>query len=105
MCEQFEGVGVTHNDLRPGTIVMVAVGRVPASVNGHSCVVAPAEVMRPATDEERRIYKDPTTEAWWLDVFTAPGVYLPQMYRTAEILGLPAASLRIPPEDRRAELT
>jgi hypothetical protein len=97
MCDQFEGIGVTRNELQPGTIVLVAVGRIAALVNGHPCVIAPAEVMRPASDDERRTYKDPDVEVWWLNVFTAPGVHLPQMYRVDEILGLPALSLQIRP--------
>lgn len=92
MCEQFEGIGVTRDELRKGTIVMVAVGRIPALANGQPCVIAPAVVMGPASDADRQVFRD-APEMWWLEVHTARGVCLPQMYRADEILGVPALSL------------
>lgn len=89
------GVGITPRELRTGTSVMVPVGAVSAAVNGGPCLIAWAVV--------RGLAENPTTEgpadpadAYWLDVYLAPGrPPVPQVYRAGEILGIPAAGLRM----------
>lgn len=91
--QRFEGLGITQAELRPGTKVMVAVGQVSAIVNGGPCVIALAEVIRPATGSESAVFVDHFA-VWWLDVYMVPGGEpLPQMYHADQILGIPALGL------------
>lgn len=92
MCERWEGLGVTPNELQPGTTVMVPVGQANAIVNGGPCIVAWATVRGPAGDSGASVFVDPTS-VYWLDVHMGPGVSLPQMYRADQILGVPALGL------------
>lgn len=94
MTERFQGVGITERELRPGTIVMVPVGQISATVNGGPCVIAWAEVLRPATGSESATFVD-HFGVWWLNVYLAPGSPLPQMYRADDILGIPALGLNM----------
>lgn len=75
-----DGLGVPAGLLRKGMAVMVAY-RV-AGIDGQAALICYATVMGPA-DEGR----------WWLEVFTAPGISLPQKFREDEILGVPALGL------------
>jgi hypothetical protein len=89
--QRFEGLGITADQLRPNTAVMVAVGRLVANINGQPCLIAWAIVRGPVAENT-----DPTDPAgmWWLDVYSVPGgPPLPQQYRADEILGVPALGL------------
>lgn len=92
--ERFEGVGVTVQELQPDTAVMVPVGQANALVNGDPCIIAWAVVRGRASQTEALPDTDPAA-LWWLDVYMAPGVRLPQMYRADTILGVPALGLRM----------
>lgn len=92
--ERFEGVGVTARELVPGHVVMVPVGAIPAVINGGPCVIAWAVVRGPASAVEAASYADPAT-IWWLDVYMGPAVFIPQMYRADDILGVPAIGLQM----------
>lgn len=89
-----EGLGVQPEDLTTGRLVMVPVGRIPAAVNGHPPVIAMARVLGPADDPA--CMPGAAGDVWWLDVFTGGGTRLPQMYRTGEVLGLPAYGMTMP---------
>lgn len=94
--QRFQGVGITERELRPGTKVMVPVGQMSALVNGGPCVIALAEVIRPATGNESAVYVDHFA-VWWLNVHLVPGGEpLPQMYHADQILGVPALGLSMP---------
>lgn len=92
MCERWEGVGVTPRELEPGTVVMVPVGQGAAIINGGPCIIAWAIVRGPASEDDAAVFTDPTRK-YWLDVYTGPGVFLPQMYAADQILGVPALGL------------
>lgn len=94
MCEQFQGLGITRDQLRPGTVVMVAVGRGVAALNDNPTVVTTATVEQRASSADKQVYRDQDAEMWWLTVHMAPGVDLPQMYRADEILGVPSLAVR-----------
>jgi hypothetical protein len=93
MDTRFDGVGVTAQELKPDTVVMVPVtGN--ALVNGGPCLIAWAVVKGPA-GEGAAAFTDPAA-MWWLDVYLSPGGRpLPQMYRADTILGVPALGLRM----------
>lgn len=94
-CKRCEGIGITPRELKPGTKVIVPVGRLAAMANGDPCVIAWATVMGPVDPATNTTLVDPT-DTWWLDVHMVPGPEsdgLPQMYRAEEILGIPAPSL------------
>lgn len=92
MREALEGVGITLGELRPGTAVMVPMGRIGGAV-GQPCVIAWAVVGGPASFVEGRPCAD---DLWWLDVYAIPGgPPIPQVYRADEILGVPALGLRM----------
>jgi hypothetical protein len=90
MCEHWEGLGVTREQLTPGALVMVPVGMVSAVVNGGPCVIALAEVVRRADPDVLGAEAD---DMWWLNVHLGPGVSLRQIYRAKQILGVPAHGL------------
>jgi len=95
MCKQFEGVGVTRDELRAGVQVMVPVGATASVVNGTPCIIAWATVVGAVSERDASVMVDPS-DMWWLDVHVASGVSgLPQMYRADEILGVPAPSLSL----------
>jgi hypothetical protein len=91
MCKQWEGLGVTPNELTPGTNVMVPVGQGNAIINGGPCIIAWATVRGPAGDDAA-VFTDPKA-VYWLDVHMGPGVSLLQMYPADQILGVPALGL------------
>jgi hypothetical protein len=90
--DRWQGLGITRDQLKPGTAVMVPVGTIAAQVNGWPCTIAYAEVMGPAGPEEASVYVNPE-DVWWLNVHMGPGLTLPQMYRADQILGVPATGL------------
>lgn len=93
MKKRFEGVGITSRELKPGTAVMVPVGALAAQANGHPCVIAWAIVQGPA-EEAAAARPDDPDGVWWLDVYNIPGgPPIPQMYRAADILGVPGLGL------------
>jgi hypothetical protein len=87
-----QGLGITRDQLRPGTLVMVATGTIATQVNGTPAIICLAEVVGPANAEVTSTRIDPD-ETWWLRVQMAPGTSLPQMYRADQILGIPATGL------------
>lgn len=95
MSERHEGVGITPDQLAPGTVVMVPVGAVSAVVNGGPCVIAWAVVRGVADHFAASVFTDPAA-VYWLDVYMVPGGEpLSQMYRADSILGVPAMGLRM----------
>lgn len=98
VCERWEGLGVTVEELREGTQVMVPVGQIAAIIEGQPCLIALATVMGPAGDGESEHFSDRHKAAgmWWLNVHMGPGVSLPQMYRADQILGIPVLGLEMP---------
>lgn len=98
MCEQWEGLGVTPNELREGVTVMVPVGQIAAIIEGQPCLIALATVMGPASSQETEQFTEQHKAAgmWWLNVRMGPGVSLPQMYRADQILGIPSLGLAMP---------
>lgn len=94
-CKYLEGVGVTARELAPGTIVMVAAGRIPAIVQGQPCLIAMAEVIGPASVSDTSAQVD-ADDMYWLRVHLGAPEPLPQMYRAREILGIPALGLTTP---------
>jgi len=93
--DHYEGLGITRQELVPGTVVMVPVGRIAAAVNGQPCIIAWAVVVGPVKDAGGPVYAD-HIDKYWLDVYVIPGgPPLPQMYRAEEILGVPALGLRM----------
>lgn len=97
MCERWEGLGVTPNELVPGTVVMVPVGQTNAVINGQPCIVAWATVTGPAGDDDAPVGP---ASMYWLDVHMGPGATLPQMYRADQILGIPALGLSMASPER-----
>lgn len=83
-----EGLGVPDPVLRPGLVVAVPLGRIPAAVNGTECVITLGTVLGRAPESD---------DTWWLEVYCGAGIRLEQMYRAGEILGVPALGLEIPP--------
>lgn len=81
---RWDMLGVTGDQLKAGTVVMVATGPGP-ELNGDPAIICPATVIGPADEPN----------VWWLDMHVAPNVSLPQMYHAAQILGVPALSLTI----------
>lgn len=75
-------LGVPTDQIVPGLAVMVGYSA-SAAVNGGPVLICFARV--------RSVGSQPGT--WWLDVYTAPGVVLPQMFREREILGVPALGI------------
>lgn len=104
MCERWEGLGVTSEQLREGVTVMVPTGMGSAVVNGGPCVIALATVIGPARPQDDQIFKTDTFEMWWLNVHLA-GTTMPQMYRVDQILGIPTPGLAMtePPPVRTWE--
>lgn len=90
--DRFEGVGVTAQQLKPGTVVMVPVGQINAVVNGGPCGIAWAVVRGPASETNPARLTDPSAK-WWLDVYMDSGQPLPQMYQVDTILGVPMPGL------------
>ena len=97
VCERWEGLGVTRNELREGVQVMVPAGQLAALVEGQPCLVALATVIGPASGRETEQFTDRHKAAgmWWLNVHMGPGVSLPQMYPADQILGVPALGLQM----------
>ncbi len=82
--------------IKPDMVVMVPVGGISADLNGHPVVICLATVLGPAEDEE----------VWWLAVQSGGGsTELPQMYRAAEILGVPALGLAMVSPDPGGPIT
>lgn len=82
-------IGITLDELEPGTAVMVAVGRgvMTTTVVAWAVVLCPVGTLTADNDPAAR---------YWLDVYMIPGgPPLPQMYRADEILGVPALGLRM----------
>jgi len=74
---------VSLNYLRPGTVVMVAVGTISAAMNNQLPVICMATVVGRADEHH-----------WWLDVRTGMGdATLRQRYADTEILGVPGFGL------------
>lgn len=90
-----DGIGITAQELTPGTAVMVPVGEIAAAVNGGPCIIAWAVVRGPASETDAAVFVDPSA-MYWLDVYMVPGgPPLPQMYRADAILGVPALGLHM----------
>lgn len=81
-----EGLGVPESLLRPGLVVVVPIGRIPAAVNGTECVIGLATVLGRVEGE---------AGTWWLEVYAGAGTAMEQMYRHGEILGVPALGMTI----------
>lgn len=93
--KQQRQLGVTTQQLVPGTPVMVAVGEGVSHINGDPTLIVWAVVRGPASESDTRQLNDPSG-MWWLDVYsTGGGPPLPQMYRAGDILGVPALGLRM----------
>lgn len=90
--ERWQGLGITRDELRPDTVVMVAAGTIAAQVNGTPAIICLAEVIGPAGPDDASVYVNPD-DVWWLNVHMAPGLSLPQMYHADQILGIPATGL------------
>ena len=77
--------------MRPGMDVMVAY-TMDAAVNGNPALIAYARVLSPAAGDDVQNWHDPDS-VWWLQVYTAPGLSLPQMFPADQILGVPAIGI------------
>lgn len=84
-------LGVPREMVTAGLDVMVAY-TVSAAVNGDPALICYATVIGPAQPSEAAALGDPG-DVWWLDVHTAPGVSLPQMFHVGQILGIPAIGI------------
>lgn len=91
-CPPVPGLPADYS-LTSGAAVMVPVGVIAAEANGQPAVICYATVLHPAGDRDREIYEGDPGEVLWLDVHAGGGAVLPQMYRRAEILGVPALGL------------
>lgn len=82
-CNWCMGVGVIESDLKPGTVVAVAINRASSGPYG-SALISLATVVGPAD-----------RAGWhWLAVFTSPEFSpLEQQFHQNEILGVPAYGL------------
>lgn len=102
MCEKWEGLGVTGNELREGAQVMVPAGQIAALIEGHPCLIALATVIGPASGRDTTHFTEQHKAAgmWWLNVHMAPGVCLPQMYPADQILGIPTLGIQMADPER-----
>lgn len=89
--DPWAGLGLHSHHLRPGLGVMVAY-TLSAEVNNEPALICYARVIGQASRDDAAVYVG-NPEVWWLDVYTAPGVTLPQMFRVDQILGVPALGI------------
>lgn len=91
--QQTEGLGVPEHMLQPGAAVMVPYVA-SAVVNGDPALICYATVRGLASEADAASFNGGPW--YWLDVHTGGGVTLPQMFRSDQILGVPALGL-LPP--------
>lgn len=89
--DPWESLGLRPGQIEAGLGVMVAY-TISAAVNGDPPLICYARAIQQATPAEAAVFVG-EPEVWWLDVYTAPGVTLPQMFRVDQILGVPAIGI------------
>lgn len=89
--DPWQDLGIPPQQIKPGLGVMVAY-TLSAAVNNEPALICFARVVERASSDDAAVFRG-NPEVWWLNVYTAPHVSLPQMFRADQILGIPALGI------------